>query len=203
MTFWHASLHQANSTFRCLPPLEVVMKGLISGSTAEVEVRRMPEKGRAVFVTAHIPKGSFLCEYTATKVYPMADRAKNEQNYTLNGEECMILDIQTPCGWYCIDATQDYDGVGRLMNHALPSQATAKPFRPLRVHNQWRVGFLSTRDISPGEEITWDYACPPLGNKFLMRRRQVAEEVSCTSPYHSYFLTITPLHTMDYLLLSQ
>ena len=158
------------------------MKGLISGSTAELEIRVIPAKGRAVFATAHIPKGSFLCEYTATKVYPMANRAKNEESYALNGEECMVLDVQTPRWWYCLDATQEYNGVGRLMNHAMPSRATAKPFRPLLVENQWRVGFISTRDISPGEEITWDYACPPMGNEFLRRTRRVPEEVSCTSP---------------------
>ena len=47
------------------------------------------------------------------------------------------------------------------MNHAPAKVATVRPFKPLLVNGKMRVAFLATRNVSEGEELTWDYGCPP------------------------------------------
>lgn len=149
--------------------------GLTGKTKITMGIHEIPGKGRGVLVEEFVPAGSYLCEYKTTEVYPRANRAKKEQEYATNGEPCMILEVQTPQGWFCLDATRKYNTLGRLLNHAAPHVATAKPFKPLLVNGKWRVGFLSTKDLQPGTEVTWDYACPPQGQQWLMKRSKVRE----------------------------
>ena len=88
--------------------------------------------------------------------------------YDLNGEGCYILEVQTPKGWACLDATRRMGSVGRLMNHS--AKPNLKPFQPLHIRSKWRVGFLAVRGIKVGEELTWDYGSPPGGHQWLCRR---------------------------------
>lgn len=111
-----------------------------------------------------------MLEYKSYKVYPQDERDSHETEYKFNDEGCMILEVQTSQGWFCLDATRRHNTLGRLLNHAPPSQATLKPFKPLKVNGKLRVGFLSTRDLAPDTELTWDYGCPPHGQRWLMRR---------------------------------
>jgi SET domain-containing protein len=142
-------------------------------------------KGRAVFATAPIPHGSYVCEYERDKVYPIKDRPAHEAEYAINGEGCMILDIRVKHGWMCLDATRCHDTVGRLLNFASSRTATVRPFKPLLVDGEWRVGFLATRDIEEGEEICWDYGCPPEGQEWLMRNRRTGKQPGLVSVNHS------------------
>jgi len=146
----------------------------------ELEIRDIPGKGRGVFTLKPIPKGSFVMEYKTTQVYPQQERGIHEEEYAFNGEGCMILEVETPQGWFCLDATRRHNTLGRLLNHAPPTQATLKPFKPLKVNGKLRVGFLSTRDIPAETELTWDYGCQPKGQRWLMRRAR-GEQV-CLSP---------------------
>ena len=133
-------------------------------------------KGRAVFATATIPCSAYVCEYEREQVYPVKDRPAHEEEYSINGEACMILDIHTAHGWLCLDATRCHDTVGRLLNFAPARTATVRPLRPLLVNGEWRVGFLANRDIEEGEEICWDYGCPPEGQEWLMRNRRTGKQ---------------------------
>lgn len=83
----------------------------------------------------------------------------------------MVLEVQTGEGWYCLHATRRFNTAGRLMNHAQARLATVRPFKPLLVEKKLRVAFLAARDIREGEELTWDYGCPPEGQEWLMRTR--------------------------------
>jgi len=112
----------------------------------------------------------FVVEYKTARVYPRSERDQYEAMYTLNAEPCMVLDVQTPQGWQCLDATRKFGTLGRLLNHAAAAKATVKPYRPLLVNGKWRVGFVATRDLKPGTELTWDYGCQPKGQQWLMRR---------------------------------
>ena len=158
-------------SFRSLTPLEIALQGLTKHKSAPVTVGTIPGKGRGVFAAATITKGAYICEYKTKNVYPREARAEQEEQYVENEESCMILEVQTPRGWWCLDATRRWTTIGRLMNHAPAREATTKPFRALKVDKTWKVAFLATRDIRAGEELTWDYGCPPEGNRWLMRRR--------------------------------
>ena len=50
-----------------------------------------------------------------------------EEMYEMNGEACMILEIQTPQGWMCLDATRKFGTIERLFNQAPSGRATLKP----------------------------------------------------------------------------
>lgn len=124
-----------------------------------------------------IPQGEFVMEYKRSRVYPTSKRAEAEEEYRTNDEACMILDAETKDGWYCLDATRAFNTVGRLLNHS--------PLRPMKALlitkkgvTKWRVGFLSTRPIEIGDELTWDCGCQPHGEDWL-RRCPESSKVHC------------------------
>ena len=53
------------------------------------------------------------------------------------------------------------------MNHAPKAVAT---LCPLFIRGKWRVGFTAARDLHAGDELTWDYGCPPKGIEWLGQR---------------------------------
>ncbi len=79
----------------------------------------------------------------------------------------MVIDILTKKGWVTLDATRMTEAIGRLMNHAPSSQATARPFKALILGGQWRLGFVAAQDLQPGEELVWDYGVQPEGQQWL------------------------------------
>ena len=107
--------------------------------------------------------------------HPRSMRDEKEEEYTMNEEPCMILEVETPKGWFCLDATRRFNTLGRLLNHAPPRKATAKPTKPLFIKGKWRVGVVAARDLQMGEELTWDYGCPPQGQQWLMRYSKVCK----------------------------
>ena len=59
--------------------------------------------------------------------------------------------------WWCFDATRRLNQFRRYMNHAPGSMANATPVPPVLLEGRLRVGFIATKHIQAGEEITWDY----------------------------------------------
>ena len=150
------------------------MAGLLGISKPpKYRVAQLDEKGRGVILMEAVKEGAFVVEYEAT-VYPRKERAAREKEYCSNGEGCFIIDVQTPSGWVCFDATRSFHSPGRLMNHAPRFAATVVPFKPLLLDGKWRLGFTATRDLSPGEELMWDYGCTPGGIEWLKRRPKVS-----------------------------
>ena len=135
----------------------------------KVSIEEVPIKGRRVVVREEVPKDSYVIEYEA-EVYPRRERAAREREYVWNGEGCFIVDVQTSDGWMCLDGTRRLNSLGRLLNHAPRALATLAPFGPLFLNGKWRVGFIATRNLCVGEELTWDYGCAPNGIDWLRRR---------------------------------
>ena len=126
-------------------------------------VTNVEGKGRGLVLIEGVPEGSYVLEYEG-EVYPRREREAHEREYSSNDEGCYILDVQIPDGWYCIDATRHLLSPGRLMNHAAKTKAT---LTPILLQGKWRVGFTTTRDLHVGEELMWDYGCPPGGVEWL------------------------------------
>ena len=59
--------------------------------------------------------------------------------------------------WWCFDATRSLNQFGRYMNHTPGSMVNATPVPPVLLEGRLRVGFIATKHIQAGEEITWDY----------------------------------------------
>ena len=157
--------------FRAKTTQEKVIDGLLGKEEKRVmEICDVPGKGRAVFLREPIAKDTFVLEYKTSEVYPRRERQKHEDVYELNNEGCMILEVETSQGWFCLDATRRHNTLGRLMNHAPPRKATLRPFKPLFVKGKWRVGFIAVKDLDPNTELTWDYGCVADGQEWLMKR---------------------------------
>ncbi len=138
-----------------------------------------PGKGRGVVLNTLVKKGDFLMEYELECAYPRQERAQHEDEYEENNEGCMIIEVQTKKGWICLDATRKTDAIARLMNHAPPQVATARPHRAFLLHGEWRLGFVATRDLTIGEELVWNYDCPPEGQQTAALQEETRYFVPC------------------------
>lgn len=157
--------------YRAKTPQEVTIQGLHGhAKTYDLDIVQIPGKGRGVITKEAVHQGAFLLEYQTYKVYPRKERRRYDEEYAANEEGCMIFEVQTPKGWYCLDATHRFSTPGHLLNHSLGSSATVRPSKPIFLKRKWRVRFLTTRPLQSGEELTWDYKSPPNGQKWLMRR---------------------------------
>lgn len=156
---------------RLQTPLEIMIDGLRHNGCKEMSLGYSKDRGRTVHAKESISKGDFVAEYKYSMSYPRKNRAEMEGEYEINGEGCYVIDIQLPGGkWVCIDATRNYWCWARYINHAVPSNANIKMFKPLLIKGKWRVGFVAIRDIRKGEELLYDYGVQPNPPTWLRRR---------------------------------
>ena len=152
-------------------PQETVLDGLLGKlPLPNISIREVKGKGRGVFIEEEVKQNAYLMEYEFSESYPRTQRQAHESEYAINDEPCMILEALTKAVWVCLNATRATETVAKLMNHSPSREATARPFKALLVKGNWRVGFVATRDLVPGEELTWDYGASPEGQTWLMRR---------------------------------
>jgi len=110
----------------------------------EVEIRTIDGKGRGVFAQRRFEKGEVI-ESDPVLVLPNDQYALLEQTtlkdyYFDWGEQACAL----PLGWSVV------------YNHSEHPNATT-----VRHLQEGFIEFVALRDIEPGEEITYRYACPP------------------------------------------
>ena len=144
-----------------LTPTEVVVQGLLQPNPNNLEVKPAGERGRGLFTNSPIKAKAFICEYKYHKSrppFPRKLRQAIEEEYRQSGEGCYILEAQDQDGaWWCFDATRRVNSYGRYINHAAGNMANAMPVPPAVIEGRLRVGFVATKNIDPGSEITWDY----------------------------------------------
>ena len=132
-------------------------------------IKDVEDKGRGVFALEMIPKGGYVLEYKTSEVYKRREMKKKVEEYKTNDEGSYILEAQTKDGWWCFDATRRFNSFGRLLNHS-HTAPNVRMHKPMLVRGKWRVGFLALMTIKPGEELVWDYGCPPEGHQWLYKR---------------------------------
>ena len=158
------------------------MSGLLGVTKSpKFRIDNIEGKGRGVVLVDPAEEGMYVLEYEAD-VYPRKERKTHEREYIANGEGCYIIDVQTSKGWVCFDATRNFLSPARLMNHSPKGKATVTPFKPLLIGGRWRLGFIATRDLQPGQELTWDYGCNPGGIDWLKKRPSKGEHKSWVWP---------------------
>lgn len=153
--------------------MEIASAGLTFNKAKPLKFLKHKLKGRGVRASVPIKSGEYVCEYKHSSSYPIKEKSSRDAAYDCNNEGSYTLEVQLPGGkWICLDATTNLNCWGRFINHAGPSEANLKMFRPLMVREKWRVAFLSIRDIEANEELTFDYGqqrhCP-----HWMRRKKV------------------------------
>lgn len=163
-----------NPFCRIQSPLEIASSGLTLRKTKKLDFCHDNVKGRGVIAGEDINLGDFVCEYKYSTSYPAQRKPVMDEAYDTNGEGSYILEVQIPGGkWICLDATVNLNSWARYINHARPSEANLKPFKPLMVGGKWRVAFLASRDIKAGDELCYDYGQQSHPPEWMRRRKVV------------------------------
>jgi len=110
-----------------------------------LEVRRSKVHGMGAFAVAPIPKGTRLIEYLGERVsHKEADRRYEDKDASDNHTFLFIVDSRT-----VIDAGVDGNDA-RFFNHSCDPNCES-------VIENKRVYIEATREIGPGDELTYDY----------------------------------------------
>lgn len=138
---------------------------LQNGVRVKLEVFKTEKKGWALRAGEMILRGTFVCEYIGEVV---DEKEANKRRHRYRKESCSYLyDIDAHCNdmsrliegqvQYVIDATT-YGNVSRFINHSCSPnlvnyQVLVESMDSQRAH----IGLYASRDISSGEELTFNY----------------------------------------------
>lgn len=115
------------------------------------------EKGRGVRTIKALEAGQFVCEYAGTLI-SKEEAERREEKYAsgCKPQACYMYYFTHKRKLMCIDATNDRgnDGYGRLINHSKEGNLFTKK---VVIDEQPRLLFFAKVDISPGQELTFDY----------------------------------------------
>ncbi|XP_036419034.1 uncharacterized protein LOC118802695 isoform X2 [Colossoma macropomum] len=132
-------------------------------------------KGRGVFSTANFCKGDFVLEYRGQLL---------TQNLTQKNisETVFIFDFQWRGKYWSVDASVEDKSLGRLVNdeHKKPNCK----IKVVEVDGTPHLCLFALRDISPGEEITYNY-----GDSDWPWRKQVKPEASTVRAHQKLLIT--------------
>ncbi|XP_054653990.1 uncharacterized protein LOC129193635 isoform X2 [Dunckerocampus dactyliophorus] len=110
-------------------------------------------KGRGVFSKRHFQKGEFLIEYRGQVIC----KEEHESRLRLYHDalKVFMFEFRYNGKHLCIDAAQEDDSLGRLVNddHVSPNSKMKK----ITVDRQPHLCLFATKDIKPDEEITYNY----------------------------------------------
>ncbi|KAI6657633.1 N-lysine methyltransferase SETD8-B-like [Oopsacas minuta] len=132
-----------------------LIKQLQVNEKVALEIRELPDKGRAIFTTQEFKCGDYICEYIGSLI-SFREALYRETEYSedvLMG--CYMYYFKHKGAKYCIDATEETGKFGRLINHSR-----------LRFNMKSRVVvegdvihlcFIATRNLKIGEELLYDY----------------------------------------------
>lgn len=138
-----------------LTPKEIVFNGLLKNIEANLYIGDSTVcDSRGVFARENIPKNTYICEYRGDVLFSRKDLQSREEEYTINDEGSFIMFTRRPNGSFlAVDVT---NSIGRLINHH-PKNANIKQLGPYLIRNKWRIGFVSIKSISKGDELLYDY----------------------------------------------
>ncbi|PRP81958.1 hypothetical protein PROFUN_10530 [Planoprotostelium fungivorum] len=155
-------VHECNRNCSCD---ESCINRLVQHQTQlPLELFKTKEKGWAVRTNQFIPKGSFVFEY-AGEVIDNDEAEDRGEEYDkkrcsylfdldyLNSERCLSIDALS------------HGNTARFVNHSCDPNLYIVPVEiDVIGHKIYHVGLFSKRDISPHEELTYDYKYKLLDN---------------------------------------
>jgi len=117
-----------------------------------LSVSDSPGKGLGLFAIEHIPKGTFLFDYTGEKL----SKTEYDVRYP-SGVSDYTAGMRTPSGRMdFIDGRDSMLGApARYMNH--DSQTPNVGRRTFCVEEECRILMYALRDLHPGDELQWNY----------------------------------------------
>ncbi|XP_026030107.1 histone-lysine N-methyltransferase set-1-like [Astatotilapia calliptera] len=110
-------------------------------------------KGRGIFTTVPFQKGDFLLEYRGKLI--TKEECERRHRVYHDSLKVFMFEFKFDGKLWCVDASQEDGSLGRLVNdnHISPS---AK-MKILNINGKPHLCLFASRDISPGEEIDYNY----------------------------------------------
>ncbi|XP_018088035.1 histone-lysine N-methyltransferase EHMT1 isoform X2 [Xenopus laevis] len=121
-----------------------------NGLKIRLQLFRTKSKGWGVRSLEDIPQGTFVCEYVGELISDTEADVREDDTYLFDLDN---KDREV----YCIDA-RFYGNISRFINHLC--EPNLLPVRVFMSHQDLRfprIGFFSSRHITAGEEIGFDY----------------------------------------------
>ena len=132
-----------------------------------LKVKVTPKKGRGIFAGKGFRKGDFVCEY-AGELIELDEAKERELEYEKDPEiGSYMYFFEYKSKKYCIDATEETDRLGRLLNHSkTESNVNSKIFA---IDDVPHIILRASVNIARGEELLYDYGD---------RRRRIVDDHS-------------------------
>ncbi|KAI1882505.1 hypothetical protein AGOR_G00251450 [Albula goreensis] len=121
-----------------------------NGLRIRLQLFRTHKMGWGVRTLQDIPQGTFVCEYVGEIISDSEADVRENDSYLFNLDN-KVGDV------YCIDA-RFYGNISRFVNHMC--EPNLFPVRVFTSHQDLRfphIAFFSSRNISAGEELGFDY----------------------------------------------
>ena len=112
-------------------------------------------KGRGILSKRSFSHGEFVCEYAGELISYKAAKKREEIYSHDETVGCYMYFFEYKSKSYCIDATQETERLGRLLNHSkLEGNCQTKLFE---INGLPHLILVASRDIKCDEELCFDY----------------------------------------------
>jgi len=112
-------------------------------------------KGLSVVATSPILSGATVCEYGGELI--SAKEGRRREKIYGDTARCYMYFFLFDGKQYCLDATEDDGGVGRMINHAKPPKANLSPVCTLSASGKPTILFKASQNIAVGAELSYPY----------------------------------------------
>ena len=133
---------------------DIVRQRIVKGLDVGMKVREIEGKGRGVISRRTFQKGEFVCDYAGELID--AKKAREREIVYENEEKgCFMFFFEFRNDKLCVDATNENDRKGRLLNH---SKKNFNVVAALHITDDYpHIVFHAARKILPSEELVYDY----------------------------------------------
>ena len=147
-------------------------KNLLSSSDdhLDLEIKEYTNKGRGISTKRDFLKGEFVAEY-AGNLIDLKTAKKLETTYAMDPKiGCYMYYFRHNNKCMCIDATDESERYGRLINHSMKLPNCLS--KVVILEGKPRLIFVAKTDIAAGTELLYDYGDKSknsvLGNPWLL-----------------------------------
>ncbi|XP_054860790.1 uncharacterized protein LOC129347449 [Amphiprion ocellaris] len=131
-------------------------------------------KGRGIFATTPFEKGEFLLEYRGELINKQ--ECEKRQRLYHSSLKVFMFEFRFNGKLWCVDAAKEDGSLGRLVNDDHINPNTKMKY--FSVQGKPHLCLFAIRDISPGEEITYNYG----DSDWPWRSKDLDEEMPQKSP---------------------
>ncbi|KAJ8681168.1 hypothetical protein QAD02_016955 [Eretmocerus hayati] len=118
------------------------------------KIKDFEGKGRGIITTREFHKGEFVVEYIGDLIDKSAAREREAQYAKNKKIGCYMYYFKHRDSQYCIDATEESDRYGRLINHSRKGNLISRVFD---IGQEPHLVLLAKVDIPAGTEVLYDY----------------------------------------------